>query len=160
MEILRNVFRNAVWRFSKESSHYRNYFLTGHNTVKGLNTNTQENFIWRKRDQDSTVKEKASGNSLSPEEVLRITRFKDSLSIDFEDVKFGDVPHDTQQLSEAITTLVEPSLPATVRFSHILESMYIGGVKTRMSRLGYDSYFQRYNDDHGIAVFQKKKEQV
>ncbi|KAL3842872.1 hypothetical protein ACJMK2_020847 [Sinanodonta woodiana] len=129
MEILRNVFRNAVWRFSKQSSHYRNYFLTGHNTVKGLNTNTQENFIWRKRDQDSTVKEKASGNSLSPEEVLRITRFKDSLSIDFEDVKFGDVPHDTQQLNEAITTLVEPSLPATQIHSFLCKNVDLKKLK-------------------------------
>ncbi|KAK3587395.1 hypothetical protein CHS0354_028772 [Potamilus streckersoni] len=160
MEILRNVFRAAVWRFNEQSIHYRRYFLSGRKTVKGLNTSTKNTFVWRKRDQDSKVKDKASGNLLSPEEVVRITYYKDSLSLDFEDVKFGNIPHDTQQLHEAITTLVEPSLPAIVNFNHILECMYISGIKSRMGRLGYSSYFQRYNDDHGIAVFHKKKEEV
>ncbi|KAK3587396.1 hypothetical protein CHS0354_028773 [Potamilus streckersoni] len=86
---------------------------------------------------------------------IRIEQGSGRLHLNFEDVNFADIPQDAlvKQLHETITAEVVSSKPATVSFSHIPESLYFTDLRIRMHRLGYRSYFQRFNDDHGRAVF-------
>ncbi|KAL3842840.1 hypothetical protein ACJMK2_020846 [Sinanodonta woodiana] len=149
--MLRNLGR-AVTRIGRQAAQRERYV--------SVSTSRQWPNIGVGKDSENNVPDESQTQykvEQDKEQVkdIRTEQASGRLNLNFEDVNFKDTPRDdiVKQLHEAITTKVAPWKPATVSFNHITESLYFSDVKIRMHRLGYRSYFQRFNDDHGRAVF-------
>ena len=70
----------------------------------------------------------------------------------------GDLTEESQEMFaeselDQIKTLVKEKEIKSICFNFIHENTYRCFLNMPIRKLGYDSFFQRYNDDKGLAVF-------